>query len=177
MILGLTGCSNPKPEYKKPVFNANSKHIIMRNNEYFLIPYGATATPRVYTNSEKDLEKVNFYKKNGLHCKIGDIFWVENSKVALTTDIYKNNGKTGVRKYAISLWKKGKANCASPLTDKEYQFYRSQEIEDRRETIAANEAYRNATIATMNAYLLNRSSRKINVNLQGSINHNIRYGY
>ena len=166
-VLLFFGCSDPQLE---PTFNPNYKGIVMADGEYFRVPHGAN----YYTMKSTRLDSINFYKSNGFVCNRNDVIWGESAIYQMLNTIHKQDI---FDRSVISMWKKEKIGCAHPLNEKEYRFYRSKEIEDRRETIAANEAYRNATIATMNAYLLNRSSRKINVNLQGSINHNIRYGY
>jgi len=169
-VLVFFGCSEPQLE---PTFNPNDKSIIMEGGEYFRVPNETN----YYTMKTTNLDSINFYKNNGFICNKNDLLWVElTSYKRLSTvrrlDIFD--------RFVITMWKKDKIGCAHPLTEKEYRFYRSQEIENqanRRTAIQSNIAYMNAYNSNMNAYFSRRHPQTVNVNLKGAINHNIRYGY
>ena len=150
----LVGCSDPQP---KSTFNPNYKHIVMVENQYYRVPAGSTYYNEKYKNTPKDLNEISKLLAYGITCKVGDIIWADSSitNKMKTLDINKRLD------FMEQMKGQGRLNCTHSLTEKEYKFYRSKEMEYNANRIARYNA--------MTSFLIKRTPQ--------NINHNIRYGY
>lgn len=173
MALFFTGCAQPS-------FNPNIKHIVYVDGKPFRVPtYDTFYRKHTYNkNLEVDKKILNFYRQNGFICKEGDLLWAKNSVIE---KVMKNFKSTGNRKkgYVIisSASKVGKAGCASPLSNQEYQFYRGKEMEASANARAKAASDAAAYTSYMN-YMAATAPKTVNVQHSGYINQNVQYsGY
>ncbi len=165
-IILLAGCANPS-------FNPNNKQIVFVEGKPFRIPYGASHTGKRFTNTVESREKMTSYKREGLICNIGDLLWIENYTAKTGVKIYKSEGKLSGYTYIGKASREGKSGCVRPISNQEYSFYRSKELE------ASANARTQANLAaamTPKTVNVNHSGTVYqNTNVTGTMNHNVRY--
>lgn len=171
-IILLVGCANPS-------FNPNNKQIVFVEGKPFRIPYGAAHTGKRFTNTVESREKMTSYKREGLICNIGDLLWIENYTGKNGVEIYKTKGKLSGYAYIGKASREGKSGCVRPISNQEYSFYRSKELETSANARAQANLVAARTPKTVN---VNHSGTVYqNVNLTGTMNHNVShkpyYGY
>lgn len=184
MIIGIgitlvlfTGCGQPQ-------FNPNYMNIVMVEGDAFRVPKGSIVNRKKYYNTPNIVASVEQNRRLGLDCKIGDLGWSEYStrmKFQEATKGLPTNSPEGfkrienLKREAIN---SGKMGCAHPLTDREYDFYRSQEMDasanaraDSNSRAAAANMIAASTPQTVN---VNHSGYvNQNVNVSGTINQNV----
>ena len=127
--------------------------IVFVQGKAYRVPYGASFD---HHSMGKDSAVIlqHLYHNNGVPCKIGDLAWQEKTLGAAFHKYTSAKDWDNVDKVWLTMVKSGKVGCANPLSNKEYEFYRSKEIQ------ASN--YATAT-----------ASQNINVNVthEGYINY------
>lgn len=165
-ILLLVGCTSPS-------FNPNNKQIVFVEGKPFRIPHGANHTGKMFTNTAESREKMTSYKQEGLICNIGDLLWIENYIAKTGVEIYKTEGKLSGYTYIGKASKEGKSGCVQSISNQEYSFYRSKELE-----ASANARSRANLAASMTPKTVNvnhSGSVYQNVNVTGTMDHTVRY--
>lgn len=162
----LAGCANPS-------FNPNNKQIVFVEGKPFRIPYGASHTGKRFSNTVESREKMIAYKREGLICNMGDLLWIENYTGKAGVKIYKTDGKLAGFSYIGKASREGKSGCVRPISNQEYNFYRSKEME-----ASANARARANLAAAMTPKTVNvnhTGTVNQNTNVTGRIDHTIRY--
>ena len=160
----------------QPAFNQNKKHIIFVEGKSFRIPI-ASNWSRAFMHPEANKEKIKEYRKQGLTCKNGDLFWIEyyadKERVSLIDSGNKQKGYAFLGKSV----RERKAGCAHPMSNQEYHFYREKELQDARDRKANGKAIQEAANAWADAH---KPPTRVNVNVQhsGTVRHNVNvYNY
>jgi len=165
-IILFSGCANPS-------FNPNNKKIVFVEGKPFRVPVGAGHTKHRYTSLSNDKEKTNVYNKYDMNCNLGDILWIEKYTAIEGAKIYKAQGKIAAYNYASQASRQGKAGCVRPISDQEYSFYRSKEME-----ASANARTRANLAAAMIPKRVNVNHSGTvyqNVNVTGTMDHTVKY--
>ncbi len=140
-VLFLSGCASNQ-SYSTPQntqqhtnkFDPNDKRLVFVEGKPFDVPRSANYSPRRATS-----EEAKTYRNLGINCNEGDLFWLYGFKRAELSELIR----------------KGYAQCAYPLGNREYQYRLNQEKERTR---VLNE-------------LAGFNTRKIKVEHSGSIYH------
>ncbi len=164
----FTGCANPS-------FNPNVKKVVFVEGKPFRVPVGATHTPHTFTTSEKSKEKRKVYNKYGMNCRLGDILWIENYTIKQSTSAYKKDGKIAGYTYVAQASREGKAGCTKAISNQEYSFYRSKEMEASANARARANLAAAMTPKTVNVQHTGHVNQ--NVNVSGTMNHNVNHSY
>ena len=122
-------------------------------------------TPRRYSNSAESREKTDTYRKGGLNCRIGDIMWIENYTAKEGVKIASSSSRRHAYAFIAKESHKGLAGCVSAISNREYDFYRVQEIQQREDRRANGQAIKNAANAWADAHT---PPAKVNVNVHHS---------
>jgi len=158
-LLLFEGCANP-------AFNANDKKIVFVEGEPFRIPKLASHTPTRYTYSAEDNKKRDEYRKGGLNCKIGDVLWADRYTAQEGAKIVMSSGKEQGYAFMAQKSHEGLVGCTSPISNREYNFYRGKEMES-----SANARARSNLAASM-------MPKTVNVQHSGYVNQNVQHsGY
>jgi len=126
-LLLVLGCSSNQPKTKSS-FNPARKGIVFVQGKAYRVPHGSN-----FDNSPMGKDSVltlkHVYHKHGVPCKIGDLGWRERTLDAEFRRYSAQEDWDKAEKVLVATVRSGKIGCAHPLSDKEYEFYRSKEIQ------------------------------------------------
>ncbi len=165
-MLLFTGCANPS-------FNPSYKQIVMVEGKPFRVPVGANNTSHTFSASAESKEKRKVYNTYGMNCKVGDILWMENYTSKQASNAYKKDGKIAGYAHVGQASREGKAGCTRPISNQEYDFYRSKEMEASANARARANYVAATTPKTVNV----QHSGYVNQNVSGTMNHNVNHTY
>ena len=121
-ILLFTGCQ------KTLNFDQHNRGITFSDGEAIRVPYGSYYDSKVTdTKYLAHLEKEHF---SG--CKVGDQIWIEGKLLKKATKDKDNLIHKNYSKWLANAQKKGLAGCASPLSDREYEYYTGRERQTKQ---------------------------------------------
>lgn len=153
----LLGCSSNQPKKQTtPSFNSERKGIVFVQGKAYRVPYKASFNHRpMGKDSAIILEYV--YRKNGIPCKIGDLGWREETLGANFHKYVSVKDWDNADKVFKTMARSGLVGCAHPLSNKEYEFYRSKEIQASNYMAATAQRNYNVTV-THDGYINYRGS-------------------